>query len=127
MTEGWPADDDELDAAPGSFDAVAEQARLAAFLATLEDDEDDIGERMDTGSRASSAAELRTSAGSPSSSSGGQSQPEGMQLPGLEQQAGALQPGSVRTDLDSNSGQGADVVHRRMPSRYPRRRPLTRR
>ena len=121
------------DASPGSFDAVAEQARLAAFLATLDDAEDSANERMDQAmiDQMSQAAAGRGAgdAGSPVSPASGSSHMEtgleGESLSRPEQELGGVQPegaGAV-----SGHGQEGGAVHRRMPSRYPRRRPLTRR
>ena len=122
------------DASPGSFDAVAEQARLAAFLATLDDAEDDVKERMDQAmiDQMSQAAASRGAedAGSPVSPASGSSSHmetglEGESLSRPEQERGGVQ--SEGAGAVSRHGQEGGAVHRRMPSRYPRRKPLTRR
>ena len=112
---------------------MAEQARLAAFLATLDDAEDDVNERMDQAmiEQMSRAAASRTARddGNPANSSSSsyvETDSDGESLSRHDSRAGVRVVQPEGADAVSEDGQGA-AVHRRMPSRYPRRRPLTRR
>ena len=115
---------------------MAEQARLAAFLATLEDAEDDMSSILNAQSLSEGTAGPTSASASNTSSSdsadgallaefGGagsaglpSQQPESRDLSGVGQELGGAQ---------ADSQDASDGVQRRVRSRYPKRRLMTRR